>query len=61
MRLVYVISKHTTENSNYRLHIPHPYTNMPLCGAKSFSVEYTEAPKPTCRKCLRAFKNMGVS
>jgi len=53
MKLVYVISKYTNPNSNYRLHIPNAYNhNMPLCGAKSFSIEFTEG-QPTCKKCLK--------
>lgn len=54
MRLVYIISKHTSPNSSYKLHIPNSYKNdMPLCGAKSFSIEFTEGDKPTCKKCLK--------
>lgn len=55
MKLVYVISRYTTANSNYKLHIPNPCNgNMPLCSSKkAFSIEFTEGEKPTCKKCLK--------
>jgi hypothetical protein len=59
MKVLYRISTRTTENSNYKLHIPVVATVKPLCRQhekdKSLaSYEYTEG-KPTCKKCLRIF------
>lgn len=55
MKLVYIVSKYTNPNSNYKLHIPDPYNNsMPLCSSKkAFSIEFVEGGKPTCKKCLK--------
>lgn len=61
MKLVYVISRHTTPNSNHRLHIPNPYNqDMPMCGAKSFTIEHTDTPLPTCKKCLKLLEECMV-
>ncbi len=56
MRLVYVISRYTSSSSNYRLHLPDD-RGLPLCGAKSFSVEWVETARPTCKKCLKLIRN----
>lgn len=55
MKLVYVISRHTTANSAYKLHLPNMQTGQPWCKShgRSFSVESTLADKPTCKRCLR--------
>ncbi len=62
MKLVYVISRHTTPNSNYKLHLPNWLNGgMPLCGAKSFSIERTKGEKPTCKKCLKYLSETRVN
>lgn len=55
MKLVYVVSKHTNANSDYKLHIPDPYNKLkPMCRSReSFSAEFVEGIKPTCKKCLK--------
>ncbi len=54
MKLVYIIGNHTTATSSYRLHIPnHLNYNYPICGAKSFTIEFAEGDKPTCKRCLK--------
>lgn len=60
MKVLYRISTRTTENSNYKLHIPVIAINKPLCRQHEHdkalsSYEYTNG-KPTCKKCLRIFK-----
>ena len=57
MKLVYVVSKYTSANSNYKRHIPDIHNNdKPLCGAKSFSIEYDEG-QPTCKRCIKIAKD----
>ncbi len=55
MKLVYVISKYTNPNSDYKLHIPNPDNgDLPMCKSKrAFTIEWTKAEKPTCKKCLK--------
>lgn len=61
MKLVYVISKHTNPNSDYKLHLPDPYNNKPICRSKrAFSIEVTEADKPTCKRCLEIYNDCKV-
>ncbi len=60
MRVLYRISKRTTPNSNYALHIPLIENGKPICcqneSDKSLSsYEWTEG-KPTCKKCLNKFR-----
>ena len=55
MKLVYVISRYTNPNSDYKLHLPDS-NNMPICRSKkAFSIEFVEAEKPTCKKCLKIY------
>lgn len=62
MKLVYVVSKYTNPNSDYKLHIPDPNNNgMPICRSrKAFSIEFVEAKKPTCKKCLKVYTLRGL-
>ena len=54
MKLVYVISKYTKPNSNYKLHIPNPHEHgQPVCGRMLFTIEFTEGERPTCKNCLK--------
>jgi len=59
MKLVYVISKYTTENSNYKLHLSYAGTNQPYCQShgRSFTTEVTDGIAPTCKRCRAAFDN----
>ena len=67
MKLVYVIySRHTTANSNYKLHLPASavdpnFTDLPFCFShtRCHSYEITEGEKPTCKKCLKEWDNWG--
>jgi len=63
MRLVYVIGRHTSENSNYKTHLPASFVNpafsdTPLCYShtRSHTYEITEGNSPTCKKCLDELK-----
>ena len=62
MKVLYRISTRTTENSNYKLHIPVVTINKPLCQQHEHdnalaSYEYIEG-KPTCKKCLKIWANL---
>lgn len=52
-KVAYVISRHTTENSNYKRHIINE-DGKPLCMShtRSFSLEYSDE-QASCIKCLR--------
>lgn len=56
MKLVYVISKYTNANSNYKLHLVNN-AGQPWCNSnkRSFSVEYVFGGTPTCKKCFKAW------
>ncbi len=61
MKLVYIVSKHTTANSDYKLHLPNfVFGGQPLCKShqRSFSIEFTEAEKPTCKRCLKEYETL---
>ena len=62
MKLVYIVSKNSTENSNHKLHLPHPITNQPWCKShlRSFTIEFTEAEKPTCKRCLKEYEMLAI-
>ncbi len=57
MKLIYVISKLTTTNSNYKLHLSYANTNQPYCRrhGRSFTTEVTDGRLPTCKVCLDAY------
>lgn len=60
MELLYVISKHTTANSNYKLHLRNILTGQPWCKShlRSATVETAEASKPTCKRCLTEYNTL---
>lgn len=64
MKVAYVISRYTNENSNFRRHIIDD-NGHPICMShtRSFSLEYTEE-QANCLKCLhkeqKIFHMLGV-
>jgi len=53
MKVAYVISKYTNENSNFKRHIIND-DGIPICMShtRSFSLEYTDE-QSNCLRCLR--------
>lgn len=51
-RVAYVISRYTSENSNFKRHIIDS-DGKPICNshARSFSLEYTDE-QSNCKRCL---------
>lgn len=52
-RVAYMISRYTTENSNYKRHIINA-DGKPICNShtRSFTLEYTKE-QCNCKRCLK--------